>query len=98
LKNYRKKSNNFRRVSTVVSEKTGLPVDVLDGYPQIKLYCGRELIIEGRCRISEYTPETVRAVCRRVKITVSGRALTVKLMDEQALVVCGVIQSVSFEE
>lgn len=94
----KKKQENHSSVFAQASEKTGLPIDVLGGYPQIRIYYGRELVIEGKCRLAEYTSENVCALCRKLKITVAGRALCVKLMDEHALVVCGVISAISFEE
>lgn len=81
-----------------LSERVGLPVDVLKGYPYLQLYGGRRLIIEGACRLLDYGDESLCAQCGKVRIRVSGRKINVGLMDPEALIVSGYIQSVSFEE
>lgn len=98
MKNYRKKPRTSIPVSVELSEKSGLPLDILGGYPQIVIRSGRELVIEGKCRLLEYGAEKISAACGKVRLTVSGRGLNVCLMDSCALVVKGVICAVFFEE
>ncbi len=98
MKNYRKKESPHIPVCVTVSDKTGLPIDTLAGFPQITLRYGRELTVEGCCRISEYTSETLVILCKSVKITVSGKNIRVKLMDELYLVASGSISNISFVE
>lgn len=81
-----------------ISERTNLPVDALGSFPRILLNAGHELMIEGSCRIAGYSETCLHAVCGRHTVSVTGLALRVKLMNETALVVCGTIRSVSFDE
>ena len=98
MKNYRKKESPNIPVRVSLSEKTGLPIDTLAGFPQITLRYGRELTVEGCCRITEYTNDTLGLQCKSVKILVSGKNIRVKLMDELYLVVNGCINNISFLE
>ncbi len=98
MKNYRKKALSAIPTAVSVAEKSGLPIDVLGGYPMVTVKSGRELIIEGKCRLLEYCGEKIGIACGKVRITVNGRGLNVRLMDSCALVVAGVICAVVFEE
>ncbi len=89
MQNYLKKQKSKNNFSAV---------DMLCGYPFIQINNGRELVIEGNCRILEYTDSVLSALCKGKRITVNGRNLDVKLMDSTALVVCGVLMSVCFGE
>ena len=98
MKNYRKKANPGIPVAVSIAEKSGLPVDVLGGYPLVTIRSGREIVVEGKCRILEYCGEKIGIICGKVRLTVAGRGLNVRLMDSCSLVVAGVIGSVVFEE
>ena len=98
MKNYRKQSSRETSALLAVAQKSGLPLDVLGGYPKIVVKSGRELIVEGKCRILEYCAERIGIICGRVKIKVEGRGLNVTLMDSSALALSGVICAVFFEE
>ena len=89
----------MRNYSKKQKQSNYLPaVDMLCGYPFIQIYNGRELVIEGNCRILEYTDTALSAVCKGKIITVNGRGMDVKLMDINALVISGVILSVFLGE
>ena len=98
MKNYRKKAVPAIPATVAVAEKSGLPIDLLGGYPMVTVKSGRELIVEGKCRLLEYCGEKIGIACGKVRISVSGRGLNVSLMDSCALVVAGVICAVVFEE
>ena len=98
MKNYRKNTKQSIPVSVCVSSKTGIPLDTLGGYPQITIRYGREFTVEGSCRITEYSPEVLKILCKGVAISVTGKNICVRLMDELALVANGEINSICFEE
>ncbi len=98
MKNNRKNISQSIPVAVSLAQKSGIPIDILSGYPQIKILSGHELIVEGRCRLLEYSTERICAVCGKTKLAVTGRGLDVRLMDENALVVIGLITALLFEE
>ncbi|MBR5552301.1 MAG: YabP/YqfC family sporulation protein [Clostridia bacterium] len=98
MKNYRKNDVEKTSVAQKLSKKIELPIDVLAGFPQIKITSGRELIVEGRCRLTEYSCEKIGISCSENVITVVGRGLNVCHMDSKALVVSGIICALFFEE
>ncbi|MBR5528766.1 MAG: YabP/YqfC family sporulation protein [Clostridia bacterium] len=91
MKNYSKRKNENKKQNGAGA------VSILRGCPYIHITDGRELTVEGNCRILEYTDEFLCVLCGKRRITVSGRELCVRLMDGYALVVCGIIHSVGFE-
>ena len=98
MKNYRKNTKQSIPLCVSVSSKTGIPIDTLGGYPQITVRFGREVTVEGSCRIAEYSQEVLKILCKGVAITVMGKNISIKLMDELALVANGIISSICFEE
>ena len=98
MKNYRKNVVEKTSVAQKLSKKSELPFDVLAGFPQIKIRSGRELIVEGKCRLTEYSCEKIGVLCLGTEMTVTGRGLNVCHMDSKALVISGIICAVFFEE
>lgn len=98
LKNYRNSAKRRIPVCVSVSEKTGMPFDTISGYPQITVSYGRQICVEGKCRISEYTSEVLKLRCKGVCVLLEGKNIRVKLMDDEALVAVGAIKRICFEE
>lgn len=80
-----------------LSEKIGLPLDILRGAPYIQLYGGRSLIIEGNLRIDCYDENALSVRCGKNILRIAGRGLRVTLLDGEALAVSGIITSVSID-
>lgn len=80
-----------------LSEKIGLPLDILRGVPYIQLYGGRSLIIEGNLRIDCYDENALSVRCGKNILLIAGRGLRVTLLDGEALAVSGTITSVSID-
>ena len=80
-----------------LSEKLGLPLDVLRGAPYIQLYGGRSLILEGNCRIECYDENSLSVHCKKNTLHITGRGLRVSLLDREALAVSGCITSIVLE-
>ena len=98
MKNNRKNLSDAIPVAVSLARKSGIPIDILGGYPSIKILSGHEIIIEGRCRLLEYSRERICAVCGKMKVAVTGRGLDVRLMDGDALIIIGMITALLFEE
>ena len=89
MKNYTSKAKKVvRRIAD----------DIVDEIPKITVNGGREVIIEGKCKILEYKEQKICSACGKMRVSVSGRALNVGLLDKCALVVRGVVSGVWFEE
>lgn len=89
-------NNNKKNAVRALSEKIELPLDVICGAPMIEMYSDRQLVIEGECRISHYEADRISAMCRGKNISVKGRDLNIKLMNCDALIISGNIESISF--
>lgn len=92
MKNYRNKAKY------AVDFAKDFAADLVGNIPKLTVNSGKEVVIEGKCAILEYTSEKIRASCGKMKISVTGRALNVGLLDNCALVVRGVVCGVFFEE
>ena len=92
MKNYRKKAKEAVHIASDIAR------DIVGNIPKITVNSGKEVVIDGKCRIIEYGSEKISAVCGRMKINILGRALNVGLLDKCALVVRGVVTGVYFEE
>lgn len=86
----RKKSGELPLLSRI-SEKTGLPLDVLSGCPYLQLYGGRCLIIEGKNRIEQYDERVLTVRCGENLLQIEGQKLRVSLLDRDALCINGTI-------
>lgn len=89
-------NNNKKNAIRSLSDRIELPVDVLCGAPMIEMYSDRQLVIEGQCRITHYEAVRISAICRGKDICIKGSGLNIKLMNCDALIISGNIDSISF--
>lgn len=94
-----KKTN--RRVGKLLSEindRIELPSGILSGGVHIELNSNREMLIDGKCSIMEYTDETVILNTQNGILKIAGAHLDILSMSRTSAVISGKIISLQFSE
>lgn len=86
------------RLSELVSRKLELPLEVLEGLPELELHGNREAVVSHCAGILEYNDTTVRLAAQRLNIKFAGRGLLLTSMTEESVVVSGFIMSIEFSQ
>ena len=81
-----------------VSEKIGLPSDILAGAPLLSLVGRRQLLIENYKGIIEYTEEKIRVQTKIGRIHVEGARLNIAYYSMEDMKITGYITKVEFCE
>lgn len=64
--------------------------------PCMEISGNREILIEGSKGVLEYTSEAVRVNTDPMMLTVCGRGLNLRCISDSALIIDGIITSLSF--
>ncbi|MEJ8759858.1 YabP/YqfC family sporulation protein [Enterocloster sp. HCN-30185] len=75
----------------------GLPKDVVLGDVLLRFTGFHEVCIENYRSILMYTDTLVRIQARNCRVTLHGRELRIRYYNQDAMGVCGQIQSMEFE-
>ena len=87
--------NRARSLLVNVADRFELPVDVLAGIPKIEMIGFHEIRIETHKGLLEYEKEQIGIETIIGKIVISGKDLTIVLMNRYRIAVKGSISSVS---
>jgi len=87
--------NRARSLLVNVADHFELPVDILAGIPKIEMIGFREIRIETHKGLLEYEKEQIGIETIIGKIVISGKDLTIILMNRYRIAVKGSISSVS---
>ena len=75
---------------------TGLPVDVVEGLPEIELLGNKEAVIEHCQGVLEYNDKVIRLNTGKLNLKFTGRNLQLKSMTDSSVVVEGYFTSIEF--
>ena len=73
-----------------------LPVNVVEGLPQMEVMGNKEAVIEGCDGVLEYNENVVRLSTGKLVIKFMGRGLILKCMTDTGVIVTGYITSIEF--
>ena len=80
------------------SQRMELPVDVLAGIPRMELVGSQEFSMEPHGGLLEYSRERILGKSRIGPICVTGNQLTIRLMNQERLVIGGKVTGVQLAE
>ncbi|WP_101911129.1 YabP/YqfC family sporulation protein [Marasmitruncus massiliensis] len=94
----KKRKVQERKISVpgLIARSLELPVDVLEGLPEIELLGNQEAVIEHCQSVLEYNDQVVRIRAGRLTLKFTGRGLRLRTMTGDSIVVEGFFTSVEF--
>ena len=96
MKRNRKRKKIKEPFSQKVAKHLDVPSDVFLDIPRITMQHNTELRIENYKTVLEYEETKIQFACKTYIITVTGQNLTITLITDDEVGVCGLISSVSF--
>lgn len=81
---------------TLVSTLLQLPPTSVSGMSQIDIMSNREAIIEGCRGVLEYNEDYIRLNLGNMSVRFCGRALQLRSLSEESVIIEGFIQSIEF--
>jgi len=91
-----KKQEKALSLLSGLSQKSGIPVDMLTSLPLIKMMSNREIYIEDAGKILKYDTESVCITQRKMTLEIKGRNLSIKCLADTNICVCGYIEMLCF--
>ena len=88
----------LKKISTAVSEKTGIPIEVISDTPKLELTGRKSLYIENHKGIKVLTDTSVAVRTAGFLIYAEGINITIKEIDKEHIKVNGVFTSLRFEK
>lgn len=79
---------------TEASQRLELPVDVLAGVPRMELMGQHEFSMEPHGGLLAYSQEQILVKSKLGPVEVVGKGMTVKLMNQQRIVIAGTLHGV----
>ncbi len=83
-------------IADKISRSVEVPVNVLEGLPQIELLGNKEAVVEHCQGVLEYDETLVRLKTGRMTLKFTGRNLLLKSMTEDSVIVEGYFTSIEF--
>lgn len=96
MRKKRRGSEERSTVADLISQSFELPVNVVEGLPEMNLLGNREAVIEHCQGILEYDDKVVRVNTGKLIIKFTGRGLQLKSMTESGVVVAGYFTAIEF--
>lgn len=96
MKRNRNRKKTKEPFSKKVAKRLDVPSDVFFDIPRITMQHNTELRIENYKTVLEYEETKIQFACKTYAITVTGQNLTITLITDDEVSVCGLISSVSF--
>lgn len=84
-------------VSKAVTEAMDLPVDLLMDEPVLTLSSNNRLVVENQKTLLEFGTKTIRFGTTKGNVAVEGNDLTIDLMKDGTLEICGEINAIRYE-
>lgn len=79
-----------------IAESIELPMEVLEGLPELELRGNREAIVSHCVSILEYNDQRVRIASNQLTIQFSGRNLSLTRMTDESIMLTGFILKMEF--
>lgn len=79
-----------------IGELLEMPTYGLTDTPHFEMVGNRELMVENCKGVIEYTDEQIRFSAGRFLVSLKGRGLYLKSMNDSSLLICGTILSMEF--
>ena len=86
-----------RFLPAALSERLGLPNEIVPGGGRLTLSGGRQALIEGQRGILEYSGERIVISFGREKLSLTGDGLYLRAMNTEELLVTGRIRTAEWE-
>lgn len=86
-----------RKLLERTADRLDLPGEVITGQPHLELTGFTKLSVEHHRGVLEYTDETVTVALRDGQVRITGRNLSISLMNHEFVVVDGVLRNVALE-
>lgn len=93
MKHRRKKKEPF---SKKIIGRFDIPEDIVFDVPRMMVMDNTEVRIENYKTVLEYDDTKIQLACKQKYITVSGKGLTITLITDDEVSVCGEISAISF--
>jgi len=87
----------LKQVLWDLSNRAGIPIELLPGIPSIELAGDRAIMIETHCGIGAYTEEQIVVLLKIGSVTVEGTGLQLHRMDRSKIVITGRICNICLE-
>lgn len=84
------------RLLNRLNDCSELPAGLLSDELHIELNAGREMTVQGRSTIIEYTDSVIRLNTRTGILKIEGCGLQISAMEAGNIIICGKILTVSF--
>lgn len=85
------------KVLGCISRTLGLPVEVIEGLPEIELRGNLEAVVEHCQGVLEYSPEKIKLRARSLIVEFSGRNLCLTCMTNENILISGYIMQIQME-
>lgn len=93
MKHRRKKKEPF---SKKIIGRFDIPEDIVFDVPRITVMDNTEVRIENYKTVLEYEDTKIELACKQKDITISGNQLTITLITDDEVSVCGEISAILF--
>lgn len=97
MKDNLKKRLRMKKTAIQVAKLFDIPTDVMSNLPTIQLFGDRKIIFEGVKSVAEYGTERIAMASGKLKISVSGKELDIRYIDDKSAVIEGKINAVELE-
>ncbi len=88
----------LKKISTAVSEKTGIPIEVISDTPKLEMTGHSSLYIENHKGIKSLTDTSVAVMTAGLLIYAEGVGLNIKEIDKEHIKISGIFTSLRFEK
>lgn len=85
-------------ITDKIAQSFEIPVNVMEGLPQIELLGNREAVVEHCQGVLEYNDQVVRLLTGKLTVKFTGRGLQLKSMTDDSVIVEGYFISVEFTQ
>ena len=85
------KKSTAQRVSALLD----VPLDMVADVPRITLNDNRELTVENYKTVEGYQPEEIKLRSAKYRITILGKALSIKAITDEEIFISGNITDIS---
>lgn len=100
LKRTDREANDVKQGRTLLettAQRLALPVEVVAGLPRVELLGFGEMTVEHHRGITEYTEEAVSVTVAGGRVRVTGRGLSITLMNREYVTIRGALEAVALE-
>ena len=86
-----------KKILSSMTNALELPKGMLDGEPHIEILSNKEIVIDGKCTVLEYTDCAVRICCGQNIIKFIGRDLNINNISAGGIKINGYVCTIDFD-